>query len=106
MTRGSHWNRAGRRSGGPRPAEIVIPSAKSILVKLARMMVDEFNAKQDYRLTREHIRNIARTNGVGRANLVDVFLAGLGSSQVDAEITRKIAELFADDVLRAEGGGR
>lgn len=96
--RGSHWNRSGRRSGGNRPATIYIPPAKDVLVKLCRLMIDEHNRNEDTRLTREHIRAIVRTGGFKREAVVAAFLTALGSGP--GELQQKIAEVFAENVLR------
>ncbi|MGH9462449.1 MAG: hypothetical protein ACRD1X_14630 [Vicinamibacteria bacterium] len=98
MSCGGHWNRAGRRSGGPRPAVIHVPPVPAVLFQLARMMIDEFRNCQDYRLTREHIRNFVRTLKMDRAALIGIFVDSLGSGE--NEIAREIAQIFADDVLR------
>jgi len=92
----NHWNRAARRSGGPRRAVIHVPPVPSVLTQLARRMVDEFNAKQDVGLTREHIRNIAESCHLDRGAIVQTFVSALGSTN---ELSQKIAEIFADQVL-------
>lgn len=92
-----HFNRAGRRSGGARNATIHLPAARTILIKLSRLLVDEHNRNEDVGLTREHLRNMVRAHGLDRRALVDVFIQALGSGYGDLQ--RKIAEVFADNVL-------
>jgi NAD-dependent DNA ligase len=96
-----NWNRGARRSGGERAAVIHVPPMLDVLVKLCRKMIDEYNAKQDYSLTRAHIQNLAEKFHLTRDAIVKAFIKGLGSSMVDMEISKKIAEIFADDVLKA-----
>lgn len=92
------WNRSARRSGGDRPAVIYIPPARDTLVKLCRLMIDEHNRNEDTGLTREHIRNVVKAGGFLRSAVVSSFVIALGSGPGDLQ--KKIAELFADNVLR------
>ena len=98
--RGGTWNRAGRRSGGPRKATIYIPPAVETLTELCRLMIDEHNRHEDTGLTREHIRAIVRTGGFLRGAVVSAFLRALGSGPGDLQ--QKIAEIFTDNVLRKD----